>query len=101
MSYSTGGRPRAWRLTVDTTGIDSSTSPLLLEGLTKWVRIRNKGANILRIFYNAEDFAADRNYVELAASTGEYNEPDEINKIWLKSTVGATTAELKVNFRAG
>lgn len=70
--------------------------------ITKWVRIQNVGGNALRLFFCAEDFAADANYHTLAASTGVVEGPFEFrtsaadNKasLWMKSAAATTDVEI-------
>jgi hypothetical protein len=78
---------------------------------TFWMRVRNKGANIIRLYFTEVDFTADVNYVEIpvaaaSAPHGEWEGPVEVDtfvghKVWLKAITGATNIELVAFQRRG
>ena len=75
-----GGFPIVRRLSVTTTfGL------YRLPVATKFLQITNNGANAVRVYFSAEDFTANTNYIELVASTGFFEGPVELR---------ATAAEL-------
>lgn len=89
-----GGLPKCARLTVTTTG-EGRRPP----GVTQYVQVSNEGANVLRIYFQADDFTADANYIELVATTGYWEGPAEIgaplpgsisgrDQIWFRTSGG-------------
>lgn len=110
-----GGAPAVSRPTVDTTG---RLHRLPFE--TFWLKLRNKGANVVRVYFTLADFTGDTNYVELpvAAATHPYGEweapveliPDQtvtaaqttVEKgIWMKAIGGNSVIELVAFQRRG
>ena len=68
-----GGFPIVRRLSVTTTfGLYH------LPVATKYLQISNGGANAVRVYFTAEDYAANANYIELASSTGAFEGPVEL-----------------------
>ena len=101
-----GGAPHVVREAVDATG-----RLYRLPFDTFWMKIRNKGANVIRLYFTLADFTADANYVEIpiaAAATphGEWDGPVELiplqiqaaptdpiqveKGVWMKSAAGST-----------
>lgn len=72
-----GGVPHVRRITATTT-----VERLQLPFYTQWLKLRNKGEAIVRVYFTAQDAADDENYVEIpvAAATdphGEWEGPVE------------------------
>lgn len=60
---------------------------------------RNKGANVIRMYFTEKDLTNDVNFVELPpASTaepfGQWSGPVELREIWLKALTAPTDIEL-------
>lgn len=96
-----GGIPRVVRATIDTTG-----RKVKLPFFTGYVVARNKGANVIRMYFLEQDFDDDANYVELpvAAATaphGEWVGPAEADDLWFRGVVGSSDLELTVFQRRG
>ena len=97
-----GGIPQVFRASIDSTGREHRFgSPIF------WLKARNKGAVVLKLYFKEADFDDDVNYVELpvAAATdpwGQWEGPVELiaanSQIWLKS-VGAASAVEVVGFQ--
>ena len=71
-----GGIPRVQRLTVDTTG--AAVAPPFP---VNYIQIRNLGAEVVRISFTTEDFAAapsEPNYRTLAATAS----PEDAASVW-------------------
>jgi hypothetical protein len=95
-----GGVPRVFRLTIDGVG-----RPVSLPWWCNYLIVRNATATC-RLYFHAEDFAADENYVLLplpAATTpnGEWQGPVEAESLWLKSDGAASDVELVAFQRRG
>lgn len=101
-----GGVPYVLRASIDGTG-----RPVRLPFHISYVKVRNKGAAIVKLYFTQADFSADANYVEIplaAAATphGEWDGPVETtagdhDSLWLKSSAGATNIELVAFQRRG
>lgn len=96
-----GGVPRVIRDSVSTTGRRYS-----FPFYTFYLKARNKGANIVRMYFTEDDFTADANYVEIpvAAATdpyGQWEAPTELQAVWLKAITAATNVELVIFQRRG
>lgn len=77
---------RVFRASIDTTGREKRP-----EAVTVRLQISNEGANVLRVYFNQQDFDADADYLELAASTGFFDGPVEIpDRYFLRAVGGAT-----------
>ena len=83
-----GGVPRVFRNAVPVVGLEHA-----LESVSKFGQIWNTGANALRVYFRLEDFTADANFRELAATTGFLEGPLELSKIWFRAVGGATAVE--------
>lgn len=89
-----GGIPEVFRDSIDTTGREHR-----LPFSCFWIVARNKGANVVRLYFSQASFTADANYVELpvAAATaphGEWSAPVEAKEIWLRGVGGASDVEV-------
>ena len=94
-----GGVPHVVRDTIDTTG-RMVHFPFYLFHL----QIRNKGANVVRMYFTQLDYTNDVNYVEVPVASptypyGEFEGPVETTAgdhedIWLKSITGSSAIEL-------
>lgn len=101
-----GGIPYVLRDTIDDTG-----RKVRLPFHISYLKIRNKGAGIVRLYFTLVDYTADANYVEIpivAATTpyGEWEGPVETasgdhESIWLKSASGSVAIELVAFQRRG
>lgn len=101
-----GGFPHVERPSVPTGG-SSYSMPFA----TFWMKLRNKGANVVRVYFKLEDFTADANYVELpvAAATAPYGEwegPVEVDNynqdtFWMRAITGASVVEVAAFQRRG
>jgi len=101
IAQTRGGVPRVIRESVTTTGRRYS-----FPFYTSYLVARNKGANIIRMFFTEADFTANANYVEIpvAAATdphGEWDGPTELQAVWLKALTAATNLELVIFQRRG
>lgn len=77
--------PRIRRFVIDTGGRE--VRPL---SRTSRLRISNEGANIVRLYFTQEDFDADDEFIELAATTGFFEGDVEVG--------GATNGETPLYF---
>ena len=93
-----GGIPRVFRGTIQTTGYD--TAGHRFAAVTKYVRIRNYGANVLRVYFLEEDYTNDAGYLEVANGT-VVEGPMELERIWLRAVSGATDVEILSFARRG
>lgn len=105
-----GGAPHVVRASVDTTG-----RLYRLPFDTFWLKLRNKGAAIVRLYFTLAAFTADTDYVEIpvaAAATphGEWEGPVELiphqsqttptspveveKGVWMKAAAGTVDIEL-------
>lgn len=89
-----GGIPDVFRDTIDTTGREHNL-PFNVSGIIA----RNKGANIVRLYFTEADFDADENFVELPVATaiqpyGEWAAPVEADKIWLRAAAATSAVEV-------
>lgn len=84
-----GGTPHVRRLSVATTGLGDLG--FTLPGVTKGLVVSNEGAFALRMYFTLADYTADANYIELAATTGYYDQPDEVHTLWFRAVGGTTT----------
>lgn len=101
-----GGVPYVLRDTIDGTG-RIVTLPTLINHL----KVRNKGAGIVRLYFTKADYTADANYIEIpvsAAATpyGEWEGPVETatgdhENLWVKSATGSNAIELVAFQRRG
>ena len=96
-----GGIPDVFRDTINTTGREHKL-PFSCSGIVA----RNKGANIVRLYFSLADYTADVNYVELpvAAATaphGEWTGPVEANQIWLRAALATSDVEVVTFQRRG
>lgn len=80
-----GGIPRVFRATIDASG--RAHDPRFT---SKYLQVSNEGGTVLRIYFTEEDFTADANYLELAATTGFFEGPAEVQKVWFRAVVGPT-----------
>jgi hypothetical protein len=94
-----GGIPHVRRATVDTTGAEVS--------LPSWIGyliVRNKGANVAKLYFTQTDYTAGTNYVTIpvAAATdphGEWAGPvhtdaDKYGNLYLQGVGGNATVEI-------
>lgn len=99
------GIPLVRRVLALTAPADAKAAKVTFQSPLIYLMARNKGANIVRMYFTAADFTADANYVELpvAAATaphGEWNAPVEVNSagerdgIWFKAASADTNIEL-------
>lgn len=105
-----GGVARPKRITgITTTGakyyLNESAQPHM-RGTTKWLRIKNLGAQTLQVFFTEEAFTdhATTDYAELPANNTTNMDhvlelPIEASEIWLKSGATTTSAEVVAVFR--
>ena len=96
-----GGIPLVFRDSIDTTGRKHDPKKFV-----NYIVARNKGANVVNLFFTEDDFDADANFVELpvAAATapyGEWSGPVEAEAIWLKAVGGASAVEVVLFQRRG
>ena len=101
-------------------GITTAGRQVRLPTETFWLKLRNKGSNIIRLYFRLQDFTLDANYVEIpiAAATaphGEWEGPVEVppyaveqagaliveQSIWLKAQTGTTDIEVVAFQRRG
>lgn len=71
-------------------------------GRTTHVRIENKGAVPLRVFFEKPplDLAGER-YFEIAATTGVIDQPMEVTDIWIAGVGGTSAYQLLISERVG
>lgn len=101
-----GGVPYVLRATIDGTG-----RKVRLPFYISHLKVRNKGAGIVRLYFTEADFDADVNYVEapVAAATTPYGEWEgpvettagEHDGLWVKSASGSNAIELVAFQRRG
>ena len=101
-----GGVPYVLRPNVPTAG-----QAYAMPFATFWMKFRNKGSNIVRLYFKQEDFDNDANYVELpvvaaTAPHGEWEGPVEVDtfvqhQVWMKAQTAATVVELVAFQRRG
>jgi hypothetical protein len=93
-----GGIPLVFRDSIDGTGRDHRFGSNIF-----WIKARNKGAVLLRMYFLESDFTGDRNYVEIPPASasepyGEWEGPVELvaadARVWLKSTGAASAVEV-------
>jgi hypothetical protein len=93
-----GGVPYVERTSVPTAG-----RYYIAPFATFWMKFRNKGANIVRLYFTEENFTDDVNYVELPVASatypyGEWEGPVEVDtfiehKVWMKAMTAAVDVE--------
>lgn len=96
-----GGIPRTARLAATTTAA-KYTFPFI----STWVKLRNLGADPVRVFWLAEDATGAVNYVTVpvaAAATpnGEWEGPVEMDALWFAAAASTSTLEVTVTQRRG
>ena len=103
-----GGVPIAQQLTITTTG-----RPILLKFSTLWIKLRNQGSNVGRLYFTQDDFDGDKNFVVIpvaAAATphGEWEGPVETTQsdtgrqhLYLRGVGGDADVELVTFQRRG
>lgn len=105
-----GGVPIVKRVTTDATGME-----VRFPFFANYLKVRNRGAAIVRLYFTDLDFAADANYVELpvAAAThphGEWDGPVETVlttdgpqrvSVWLRAASGNPVVEVVAFQRRG
>jgi hypothetical protein len=87
-----------FRATITTSGY--GTPGHRFPAVSKHVQIRNSGANVLRVYFLEEDYTADANYLEVAA-TSFWEGPAELERIWLRSVTGDAAIEIVSFCRRG
>jgi len=101
-----GGVPHVVRDSITTAG-----RKIRLPFYTLSMIARNKGANVVRLYFTEADFTANANYVELPVASailphGEWAGPVETTAgihadVWVKSIIGASAVELVFFQRRG
>jgi hypothetical protein len=101
-----GGIPVVRRVAADTTGRKVRLPFYLL-----FLKVRNKGANVARLYFTEADFTANENYVELPVSAatepyGEWEGPVETHEgdranIYVRGISGSTDLEIVLFQRRG
>ena len=101
-----GGIPLVRRVAADTTGRMVSMPFYLM-----YIKVRNKSANVGRLYFTEADYVADANYVEIpvaAAETpyGEWEAPVETAEgnranLWVKGISGTADLEMVLFQRRG
>jgi hypothetical protein len=91
-----GGIARVRRETIVTAG-----RKIGLPFFTSFIVARNKGANVIRMYFLEADFDANANYVELpvAAATdphGEWMGPVAADNLWFRGVTASGDLELTV-----
>lgn len=89
-----GGIPRVFRATVPATGDGYDPAGHRFPSTTKRIRVRNTGANVLRVYFLQGDFDDDANYVELEVDDDPFDMDCELEKVWLRATGGDTAVEI-------
>jgi len=94
-----GGIPYVLRDSIATAG-----RKVRLPFYVSHLKIRNKGANICRLYFTEVDFTNDENYVEVPVASptypyGEWEGPVETtagdhDNVWLRGVTAATAIEL-------
>lgn len=102
-----GGIPTAQRVT----GIDGTGRQIILEReqnarvTSKFLRLKNVGANALQIFWTEDDFTLGAEYTTLpvvaATETGILELPIEASSIWVKAAAGTSDLEILALHRRG
>ena len=106
VAQTRGGVPYVLRAAIDATG-----RKVRLPFYIAHLKVRNKGAGIVKLYFTEADFTADENYVEapIAATTAPYGEwegPVETtagdhDSLWVKSVSGSNVIELVAFQRRG
>lgn len=101
-----GAPPRTRHLAVATTGLTAAGDGYYrFPALSTHVQIQNLGANVLRVYFTADDYTADTNYVQIpavaTATPGFWEGPALLAGIWVRSVTGATTAGVTVFIQQG
>lgn len=97
-----GGIPRVFRVSIPTAG-RMHAPPFY----TSYIVARNRGANVIRMYFTEADFDANENYVELLAAAAAtpnsdvWEGPCELEKIWFRAITAASTIELVAFQRRG
>ena len=101
-----GGIPYVLREVIATTG-----RKVRLPFHISHLKIRNKGANIVRLYFTEPDFTGDLNYVEVPVASatypyGEWEGPVETaigdhDSLWLKAITAGVAIELVAFQRRG
>ena len=94
-----GGVPLVQRASFDTTG-----RKVILRSFIHYLVVRNKGANVGRLYFTEEDWTNDVNYVEIPVAAaaepyGEWRGPvetahDKYSDLYIKGVVGAADIEV-------
>lgn len=93
-----GGIPHVYRASIDGTGVAHRFASNIF-----WLKARNKGAAVVRLYFLESDFDADRNYVQLPVAAadqpyGQWEAPVELvaadARVWLKSEGAASEVEI-------
>jgi len=98
---SRGGIPDVFRDTITTTGREHN-----LPFNAFAIKARNKGANVVRMYFTQADFNADAKFVELPVAAaaephGEWEGPVEAEKIFLRGVGGSSAVEVVAFQRRG
>lgn len=101
-----GGVPYVFRDTIDATG-----RKVRLPFHIAYLKVRNKGAAIVKLYFTEVDYTGDVNYVEIpvASATAPYGEWDapvetaagDHESLWVKSASGSNVIELVAFQRRG
>ena len=101
-----GGVPYVLRDTIATAG-----RKVRLPFHISHLKIRNKGANIVRLYFTEQDFTSDANYIEIpvvatTAPYGEWEGPVETSagnheSLWLRAVTAGVAIELVAFQRRG
>jgi hypothetical protein len=96
-----GGIPRTVRLAAATTAA-KYTFPFI----STWVKLRNLGADPVRVFWLEVDAAAAANYVTVPVAaaitpSGEWEGPVEASALWFAAAASTSTLEVTITQRRG
>lgn len=67
-------------------------TPGLLRMRSRWIWLRNDGANPLRIYFTQTDYDADTKFIVLAVGAAPLEGPFDIAGVWFRGVGGATSA---------
>jgi hypothetical protein len=91
---STPGTPIVSRISVSV-----SFGEFQFSGPTQFLQVSNEGANAIRIYFTAQDFTLDQNYITLAPTVGYFEGPvalgENASSLFLRA-VGGTSASVVV-----
>lgn len=92
-----GYTARVLRLSVGTAGLEvpfrfRETDDQYVGGHS--ARLRVVVSATCRMYFTEDDFAADRNYIELTTALNPFSEPVGDRKVWFRAPTGTVTVEL-------